>query len=120
MSTDTDAHATFEAIAAEFVATSPTTRSNMFRMPCLKNSNGKTFAGFRRGTMIFKLAPPQRVIALALPGADLFDPSEQGRPWKEWVQVPAEHASHWRELTQAAYHYVDTTLESSHRASMSW
>ena len=71
--------------------------------------NGKAFAGFRRGTMVFKLTAPQHATALALPGARLFDPSEQGRPWKEWVEVPAEHASQWLELAQAAYRYVDTT-----------
>ncbi len=115
MSTDTDARAIYDAIAAEFAATSPTTRSHMFSMPCLKNSTGKAFAGFRRGTMVFKLPPLQHATALALPGAHLFDPSEQGRPWKEWVEVPAQHASKWRELAQAAYRYVDKTPSSLHQ-----
>lgn len=109
MSTDADARVIYDAIAAELAATSPTTRSKMFSMPCLKNSTGKAFAGFYRGTMVFKLTPPEHATALVLSGAHLFDPSEQGRPWKEWVQVPAEHASTWLELAQAAYHYMDTT-----------
>jgi len=109
MSTDTDPRTIYDAIAAELAATSPIMLSKMFSMPCLKDSNGKAFAGFRRGTMVFKLTTPQHATALALPGAHLFDPSEQGRPWKEWVEVPAEHASKWLELAQAAYHYVDKT-----------
>ncbi len=115
MSTDTDSRAIYDAIAAELAATSPTTLSKMFSMPCLKNSTGKAFAGFHRGTMVFKLTAPQHATALALPGAYLFDPSQQGRPWKEWVEVPAEHASKWRDLALAAYHYVDKTTSSSHR-----
>lgn len=109
MSSDTDPQAIFDAIAAELLVTSPTTRSTMFSMPCLKNSSGKVFAGFRTGVMVFKLPAPQRATALALPGADLFDPSEHGRPWKEWVQVPAQHASHWLELAQVAFRYVSFT-----------
>ena len=105
MSTETDPRAFYDAIATELAATSPTTLSKMFGMPCLKNSNGKAFAGFHKDTMVFKLTAPQHAEALALSGAHLFDPME-GRPMKEWVVVPAEHASKWLELARAAYNYV--------------
>lgn len=102
-----DPQSQYEAIAAELAATSPTKLSKMFRMPCLKTINGKAFAGFHHGAMVFKLRIPQHSEALALSGAHLFDPSGGGRPMKEWVEVPAEHAAHWLELAHAAFHYVD-------------
>jgi len=107
MSTDTDPRAIYDAVASELAATSPVRQSKMFSMPCLKNDNGKAFAGFHRGTMIFKLTAPQHAEALALSGSHLFDPAGSGRLWKEWVVVPAEHTSQWLELAQAAYRYAD-------------
>lgn len=40
--------------------------------------------------------------ALALPGAELFDPSGKQRPFKDWVTVPAAEHAHWRRLAEAA------------------
>lgn len=57
--------------------------------------------------MVFKLGSPKHAEALALPGALLFDPSGRGRPMKEWVVVPFEHASRWLELAREAMHYVE-------------
>jgi hypothetical protein len=74
----------------------------------LKNENGKTFAGFFQGEMVFKLAKPEHARAIALAGAKLFDPSGQNRPMKEWVQVPAEYQELWSELAQAAFRYSST------------
>ena len=107
MPTDTDPQAIYDEIAAELAATSPTRLSKMFGMPCLKNDNGKAFAGFYRGAMVFKLTTPHHAEALALAGAHLFDPSEQGHHMKEWVVVPVEHASKWLELAQEAFRYSD-------------
>ena len=73
-------------------------------MPCLKD-RGKAFAGYYNGSMVFKLGAPRHAEALALAGARLFDPSGR-RPMKEWVEVPAEHASRWLELARDALHYV--------------
>ena len=73
-------------------------------MPCVKRA-GKMVAGFTAssGAMVFKLPDPdQRDAALALEGAQLFDPSGEGRPFKEWVQVPATHADRWPEFAEAA------------------
>jgi len=98
--------AAYEAVVSEMMATSLTTSGKMFGMPCLKNSNGKAFAGYFEGTMVFKLGGASHAEALALPGAKLFDPSERGRPMKEWVMVPFEHSSRWLELARDAFDYV--------------
>ena len=101
----TDPRAEYDAVAGEVTATSSAITGKMFGMPCLKN-NGKAFAGFYQGAMVFKLKAPRHSEALALSGARLFDPSGLGRPMKEWVEVPFEHAARWRELGRAALAYV--------------
>src|SRR6266496_1665643 len=102
----TDPRAEYDAVAGEVTATSSAITGKMFGMPCLKN-NGKAFAGFYQGAMVFKLKAPRHGEALALSGARLFDPSGLGRPMKEWVEVPFEHAPNWLELAREALHYVD-------------
>jgi hypothetical protein len=99
------ARSAYEAIVADLVATSPATSGVMFGMPCLK-VNGKAFAGFTAGMMVFKLGTPEHAEALALPGAQLFDPSGRGRPMREWVRVPGAHAARWGPLAHAAYRFV--------------
>src|SRR5436190_16400389 len=101
-----ESQAAYEAVVSEMIATSPTTSGKMFGMPCLKNSNGKAFAGYFEGMMVFKLGSASHAEALTLSGAKLFDPSERGRPMKEWVVVPLEHASRWFEFAQDAFDYV--------------
>src|SRR5712692_7616894 len=102
-----DAQTEYDAVVSEMMATSPTTSGKMFGMPCLKNSNGKAFAGYFEGAMVFKLGGASHAEALALSGAKLFDPSERGRPMKEWVVVPFEHASRWLEFAKYAFDYVE-------------
>ena len=104
MTTETDARAQYDAVAAELTATSPAISGKMFGMPCLK-SNGKAFAGYYNDAMIFKLTAPEHGQALALPNARLFDPMG-GRPMKEWVEVPLEHAARWPAFARAALRYV--------------
>jgi hypothetical protein len=99
------ARSAYEVVVAELMATTPATSGAMFGMPCLK-VNGKAFAGFTAGTMVFKLGAPEHAAALALPGAQLFDPSGRGRPMKEWVQVPGAHVARWGPLAHAAYRYI--------------
>jgi hypothetical protein len=97
---------TYEAVVSEMIATSLTTSGKMFGMPCLKNSNGKAFAGYFEDAMVFKLGGASHTQALALSGAKLFDPLERGRPMKEWVLVPLEHGSRWLEFARDAFDYV--------------
>ncbi len=100
-----DPQEAYDAVVSEMVATSPTTSGKMFGMPCLKNSNGKAFAGYTDGSMVFKLGGASHTEALALTGASLFDPMG-GRSMKEWVVVPAEYSSHWIDFARDAFDYV--------------
>ena len=79
-------------------------RAAMFGMPCLK-IGGKAFAGSYDGGAVFKLPEPARSEALALAGAELFDPSGQ-RPMKEWVVVPPAYAARWPALVRVACAYL--------------
>ena len=97
------ARAAFDALADELVLEGATA-GPMFGMPSLK-VGGKAFAGYLRGAMVFKLRGADHAAALALPGAQLFDPMG-GRPMREWVQVPASAASRWPELARAALRTV--------------
>jgi hypothetical protein len=72
----------------------------MFGMACAK-VNGKAFMGAYGGGVVFKLDPSAREKALAMAGAELFDPMG-GRPMREWVVVPAAHQADWPELAEAA------------------
>lgn len=102
--TPTDSRAAYDALVTDMLASSPARSGAMFGMPCLK-INGKAFAGFHQGTMVFKLAAPEREAALALSGARLFDPMG-GRPMKEWVEVPLAHTQRWDEFARHAMRYV--------------
>jgi hypothetical protein len=100
-----DSRATYDEVGSELAAVSPTIMGQMFGMPCLK-ANGKAYAGLYQDAMIFKLSGDAHAHALALSGARLFDPMGSGRPMKEWVEVPSEHAASWLELGQQALAYV--------------
>ena len=78
--------------------------AQMMGYPSLKR-NGKLVACYSADddAMVFKLADPAaHDEALTLEGAHLFDPGGRGRPFKEWVAVPAAHTEHWPELAAAA------------------
>ena len=73
----------------------------MFGMPTLMRGR-RAFGGLTHGDMVFKLTGPRHAEALALEGAHLFDPGDQGRPMKQWVVVPAAHRKTWAAFAQAA------------------
>lgn len=80
-------------------------KSKLFGKPCYK-IGGKAFVCFYEECMVFKLSNEAHSDALALDGAQLFDPSKKGRPMKEWVQVPFAYKNRWDELSKAAIAYV--------------
>jgi len=74
--------------------------SQMFGAPCVKRDTGKVAFCSWQGSVVFKLVDEgARTQALALDGAELFDPG-MGRTMKEWVLVPAAHAGRWTELAE--------------------
>ena len=92
------------AALADQLAEQGVVRSAMFGKPTLKASNGKSIACLFRDGVAFPLGvgTPEHAIALALRGAELFDPSAKDRPMKDWVVVPAAHAKHWPAYAAAA------------------
>ena len=79
--------------------------SQMFGKPCFK-INDKAFTCFFQNEMVFKLKGDVHTEAIALKGAQLFDPSGKGRAMKEWVQVPFAHKAKWEGFAKAALAYV--------------
>ncbi len=104
MTANSDPTTRYEQIAEE-LAPLGVSRSQMFGMPCLKDVNGKAFAGLRQGELVCRLGrdAPAHAEALRLPGAHLFDPAG-GRPMKDWVCVPSASIAHWGNLAEAALH----------------
>ena len=99
-----DPRARYDEIADDLAARDPSIElAQMMGMPCIK-AGGKMIVGYESsGAMVFKLpAAKEHEQALALDGAKLFDPSGKGRPFKEWVQVPAAHESEWPGLAKTA------------------
>jgi hypothetical protein len=79
-------------------------RAKMMGMPCVK-CNGKVVLGAvpSEDAVAFKLPDPiAHGEALKLSGSHLFDPSGKGRPFKEWVVIPAEHAAEWPGFAERA------------------
>jgi hypothetical protein len=78
----------------------------MFGKRALK-ARGKAFVCLKADRLAFRLGDgtPAHAEALALPGAELFDPSGKNRPFKDWVAIPAAHAETWP-------HYAETALDA--------
>ena len=96
--------ARYDEIADDLAARDPSIElGQMMGMPCVK-AGGKMVIGYERsGAMVFKLTDESaHEKALELDGAHLFDPSGQGKPFKEWVQVPYAHESEWPKLADTA------------------
>lgn len=94
----TQEEATFHTIGSQIPDAE---RGQLFGKPCYK-LHGKAVVCFFQNEMVFKLTGEEHREALALEGAQLFDPSGKHRPMKEWVQVPARHVHAWARLAQAA------------------
>jgi len=92
---------TWEELVADLTARYPLRESKMFGAPCLKRENGKVVAClWKDGGLTVKLTDgTAREEALALPGAEHFDPG-MGRAMKEWILVPATQSSEWLRLVE--------------------
>ncbi len=87
--------ALFDDIATELEPRGVTAGA-MFGKRALK-ANGKAFACLLGDAFAAKLGAgaPEHAEALALAGAELFDPSGKGRPFKDWVALPASESDRW-------------------------
>lgn len=74
------------------------TLGKMFGTLCLKTPNGKAAAMFWKDHIVVKLHGEEYKDALSLDGSLLFEPME-GRPMKEWVQIPYEYVDKWKYYT---------------------
>jgi hypothetical protein len=94
---------TWEKLVADVTARHPVRESKMFGMPCLKREDGKVVAGhWKDGRLTVKLTDEgAREQALAIPGAELFDPG-MGRVMREWVLVPESQSDEWERLVEQA------------------
>jgi hypothetical protein len=100
-----DPRARFDEIAADLEARDPDVQlGQMMGHPCVK-AGGKIIASYQtKGSMVFKLPDQaEREKALALEGAEPFNPMGSGRVMKEWVDVPVAHAAKWAELAETAH-----------------
>src|SRR2546423_3758145 len=98
-----DGEARFNEIADDLAARNDDVElGKMFGMPTIKRG-GKATSGFWQESMVFKLTDEEkREQALALSGAERFDPMGSRRPMREWVVVPADHSDEWPGLAQDA------------------
>lgn len=88
---------------AELFAPQGVTAGSMFGKRALM-LDGKGVACLKGEMLAFKLGDGTRehAEALAVPGAELFDPSGKHRPFKDWVAIPASASELWPEQLTAA------------------
>ena len=67
----------------------------MFGALCMKTPNGKSAAMFWKDNIVVKLTGESLKDAISLDGSKLFEPME-GRPMKEWVQIPFGYRDKWK------------------------
>jgi len=77
----------------------------MFGKPCIK-VHTKAFIAHHLELIVFKLSGASHAMALARPGARLWDPSGKGRPMKEWVALPASESEIFNTLADASFAYL--------------
>ncbi|MDQ6757323.1 MAG: hypothetical protein M3004_10350 [Bacteroidota bacterium] len=78
----------------------------MFGALCMKMPNGKSAAMFWKNNIVVKLHGKALQDALSLDGTKLFEPME-GRPMKEWVQIPFDYKSKWEMFAKISTQSVE-------------
>jgi hypothetical protein len=103
-----DVNPEFQDIAAE-LAPRGVVVGNVFGSKALKSGSKAFGCLLKSGSMAFRLGAgtSAHAEALALDGAQLFDPSGRDQPFKDWVDVPAAREEHWLRFAVAALEYLD-------------
>ena len=99
-----DPRARFDEIVDDLAARDPDVEATqMMGRPSIK-AGGKLIACYEsRGAMAFKLPDEtEREKALALEGAQTYDPAQTGRLMGGWVEVPATQHDEWPKLAETA------------------
>jgi hypothetical protein len=95
----------YENLVARLTTNKSVTSGQMFGKACLK-VKGKAFISLHNEKLVFKLTGEPHQKAMALKGAELWDPSGKGRPMKEWVALPIAQARAFNALAENALAYV--------------
>lgn len=101
----------FNQITGEIPGVKP---GKMFGALCMKTPNGKASAMFWHDSLVVKLQGDAWKEAMSLDGSCLFEPME-GRPMKEWVQIPYTYSGRWKEFAFAAREHVGSLEVDSKR-----
>ena len=99
-----DPKARFGKIVDDLAARDPDVEeSQMMGRPSIK-AGGKLIACLEsRGTMAFKLPDEaEQEKALALEGARVYEPGDNGRKMGGWIEVPPAHEKSWAGLAETA------------------
>ncbi len=83
---------------------------HMFGALCIKNNHGKSFVMMWKDELVVKLNKTEGDNVLRLKGTKYFEPME-GRPMKEWIQIPAHYSGQWKGLAEKSFKYVATLVE---------
>jgi hypothetical protein len=87
---------------------STATYGSMFGCECYKCGT-KPFVFFDKRSLdaaAFKLIGDIQHEALALDGAQIFDPSGSGRVMNNWIQLPFSQQKHWAKYALVAFEQV--------------
>ena len=87
----------------------------MFGALCIKMPNGKAAAMFWKDNIVVKLQGEAFEEAISLDGTNLFEPME-GRPMKEWVQIPFEYKNEWKTFARISAQSVETIVKKSKKS----
>jgi len=77
----------------------------MFGALCMFSPNGKSAAMFWKDNIVVKLQGNTLKEALNMEGTQQFEPME-GRPMKEWVQIPFKHRGVWKKYVMISISIV--------------
>jgi hypothetical protein len=94
----TESEEFFIRLAEEIPGVMP---GKMFGARCMKMPNGRASAMYWKECIVVKLQGDTRNEAMSLDGSCLFEPME-GRPMKEWVQIPYHYKHLWKSFAAIA------------------
>jgi TfoX/Sxy family transcriptional regulator of competence genes len=80
-------------------------------------ADGKVIAVYLDDSVAFKsvafkliAGTSEHAAAMALSGAELWEPGGMGRRFKDWVRIPEEHQDDWGRYAEIALHRIRQKL----------